>query len=67
MLSPDATTLQDGGHLASPVDGDATQDRPSAAEPDAIPPVEAIAIPPVQAPDIRVPEITADTEQAGWP
>jgi hypothetical protein len=45
----------------------ATQDRPSAAEPDAIPPVEAIAIPPVPAPDIRLPEITADTEQAGWP
>ena len=45
----------------------ATQDRASAAEPDATPPVEAIAIPPVQAPDIKVLEITADTEQAGWP
>ena len=33
----------------------------------AIPPVEAIAIPPVEAPDINVPEITADTEQAGRP
>jgi hypothetical protein len=29
--------------------------------------VEAIAIPPVQVPDFRVPEITADTGQAGWP
>ncbi len=33
-------------------------------EAEAIPPVEAIAIPPVQAPDIKVPEITADGEQA---
>ena len=40
---------------------------PSAAGPDAVPPVEAIAIPPVEAPDIKVPEITADTEQAERP
>ncbi len=33
-------------------------------EAEAIPPVEAIAIPPVQAPDIKVPEINADGEQA---
>jgi hypothetical protein len=33
----------------------------------AIPPVEAIAIPPVEAPDIKVPEITADAEQAEQP
>ena len=33
----------------------------------AIPPVEAIAIPPVEAPDITVPEITADAEQAERP
>ena len=33
----------------------------------AIPPVEAIAIPPVEAPDITVPVITADAEQAEWP
>jgi hypothetical protein len=36
-------------------------------EAEAIPPVEAEAIPPVQAPDIKVPEITADGEQAGRP
>ncbi len=36
-------------------------------EAEAIPPVEAIDIPPVQAPDIKVPEITADGEQAGRP
>jgi len=29
--------------------------------------VEAIAIPPVEAPDIMVPEITADAEQAERP
>ena len=46
------------------------EDRPSAAGPDAIPPVEAIgippveaiAIPPVEAPDVEVPEITAGAE-----
>jgi hypothetical protein len=36
-----------------------TQGRPSAAGPDAVPPVEA--------PDIKVTEITADGEQAGRP
>ena len=45
----------------------AVEGRPSAAGPDAIPPVEAIAIPPVEAPDIKVPEITADAEQAERP
>ena len=61
----------------------AIEGRPSAAGPDAvppveaiaippveaiaIPPVEAIAIPPVEAPDITVPEITADAEQAERP
>jgi len=29
--------------------------------------VEAIAVPPVEAPDIKVPEITADAEQAERP
>ena len=51
--------------------GDAEERRPrpprAAAGPDAVPPVEAIAIPPVEAPDIKVPEITADTEQAERP
>jgi hypothetical protein len=53
----------------------AIEARPPAAGPDAtppveaiaIPPVEAIAIPPVQAPDIKVPEITAEAEQAERP
>ena len=61
----------------------ALENRPSAAGPDAIPPVEAIgippveaigippveaiAIPPVEAPDIKVPEITADAEQPERP
>jgi len=34
---------------------------------EAIPPVEAIDIPPLQAPDIKVPEINADGEQAERP
>ena len=46
----------------------ASEGRPSAAgPPDAIPPVQAIAIPPAQAPDIKVPRIKADGEQAGRP
>ena len=45
----------------------AIEGRPSAAGPDAVPPVEAIAIPPVEASDITVPEITADAEQAERP
>jgi hypothetical protein len=45
----------------------AIEGRPSAAGPDAVPLVEAIAVPPVEAPDIKVPEITADAEQAERP
>ena len=46
----------------------AIEGRPSAAgPPDAIPPAEAIAIPPVRAPDVKVPRINADGEQAGRP
>jgi hypothetical protein len=45
----------------------AIEGRPSAAGPDAVPPMEAIAVPPVEAPDIKVPEITADAEQAERP
>jgi len=53
-----------GPHEAiPPVEADAIP----AVEADAIPPVQAIDIPPVQAPDIKVPEITADGEQAGRP
>jgi len=36
-------------------------------EPTAIPPVERISIPPVQAPEIKVPRISADTEHAVRP
>ena len=36
-------------------------------EAEAIPPGEAIAIPPVQAPEIKVPQINADGEQAERP
>jgi hypothetical protein len=36
-------------------------------EAEAIPPIEAIAIPPVQAPDIKVPQINTDGEQAERP
>ena len=46
----------------------AIESRPSAAgPPDAIPSAEAIAIPPVQAPDVKVPQVNADGEQAGRP
>jgi hypothetical protein len=54
----------------------ALEGRPSAAgPPDALPPAQAIAIPPVpaidippvQAPEIKVPQINADGEQAGRP
>jgi regulator of protease activity HflC (stomatin/prohibitin superfamily) len=46
----------------------AIEGRPSAAGPHgAIPPAEAIAMPPVQAPEVKVPPIGADGEQAGRP
>jgi len=66
----------DAGHSPSLADfsdadvaeaGAAIEGRPPAAGPDAIPSAEEIAIPPVQAPEIKVPEITADTEPAGRP
>ena len=79
-LSP---SLADFGDAEAAKAEAAIEGRPSAAGPDAvppveaiaippveaiaIPPVEAIAIPPVEAPDITVPEITADTEQAERP
>ena len=40
---------------------------PTAGPPEAIPAVEAVDMPPVQAPDIKVPEINADGEQAERP
>ncbi len=71
-LSP---SLADSGDAEVAKAEAAIGDRPSAAGPDAIPPVEAIgippveaiAIPPVEAPDINVPEITAEMEQAERP
>jgi hypothetical protein len=45
--------------------GAAIEGRPSAAGHDAIAPVEAIAMPPAEAPDMKVPESTA--EQAERP
>jgi regulator of protease activity HflC (stomatin/prohibitin superfamily) len=53
----------DLGDAAAAIEG-----RPSAAgPPEAIPPAEAIAMPPVQAPEVEVPQIDADGEQAGRP
>ena len=70
-LSPSLADFGDAEAAQADIEG-----RPSAAGPDAvpsveaiaippveaivIPPVEAIAIPPVEAPDITVPEITAE-------
>jgi regulator of protease activity HflC (stomatin/prohibitin superfamily) len=45
----------------------AIEGHPAVARPEAIPRVEAISIPPVQAPKIKVPDITANAEQAGRP
>jgi hypothetical protein len=45
----------------------AIEGRPSAAGPDAVPPVDAVTMAPVEAPDITVPQITADAEQAERP
>src|SRR5215475_2543322 len=48
--------------------GAAVEGRPSAAgPPDAIPPAAAIALPPAPAPDVKVPQVTADGEQARRP
>jgi hypothetical protein len=63
-LSPSLADFGDAEVAAAEA---AIEGRPAAAGPEAIPPVEAIAIPPVEAPDIKVPEITADAEQAERP
>jgi hypothetical protein len=71
-LSP---SLADFGDAEAAEAGAATGGRLPAAGPQAIPPVQAIrippvqaiGIPPVQAPEIKVPEITADAEQAERP
>ena len=70
-----APSLADFGDAGVAKAGAAVEGHPSAAGPDAIPPVEAdaippveaIAIPPVEAPEIKIPEITADAEQAERP
>jgi hypothetical protein len=63
-LSPSLADFGDAevAKAEAPIEG-----RPAAAGPDAVPPVKAIAIPPVEAPGIKVPQITADGEQAGRP
>jgi hypothetical protein len=52
-----------GPDAMPPVEADAMPP----VEADAIPPVEAIAIPPVKAPDIKVPQINTNGEQAERP
>src|SRR5512132_4377659 len=67
---PDAgpsASLADFGDAEAAEAGAAIEGRPPAAGLEAIPPVETIAIPPVQAPEIKVPEITAEAEPAGRP
>ncbi|HEV2253391.1 MAG TPA: hypothetical protein VGS06_09385 [Streptosporangiaceae bacterium] len=63
-LSP---SLPDFGDAEAAKAEAAIDGRPSAAGPDAVPPVEAITVPPVEAPDIKAPEITVDAEQAERP
>jgi hypothetical protein len=64
-LSP---SLADFGDIEVAKAEAAIEGRPSAAgSPDAIPAVEAIAIPPVEAPDIKVPQISPNGEQAKRP
>jgi len=81
--APAAPPPEDTGDAEVAKAETAIEDGPSAAGPDAIPPVEAIAIPPVEAigippveaiaippveaPDIKIPEITADAEQPERP
>jgi hypothetical protein len=73
--APDAgssASLADFGNAEAGADVEA---HPAAAgpgtippvEPTAMPPVETISIPPVQAPEIKVPHVTTDTEHAVRP
>ena len=61
---PSSSSLADFGDAEVAEAGAAIEGRPAAAGLEAIPPVEAIDIPPVEAPEVNVPEITADAEQA---
>jgi regulator of protease activity HflC (stomatin/prohibitin superfamily) len=71
-LSP---SLADFGDAEAPEAGAEVQAHPDDAgpgaippvEPTAIPPVKTISIPPVQAPEIKVPHSTADSEHAARP
>jgi hypothetical protein len=60
-------SLADFGDTETAKAGAAIEGRPPAAGPEAMPPVETISIPPVQAPEIKVPHSTADTEHAVRP
>ena len=76
--APDAgpsASLADFGDAEAPEVGADVEAHPAAAGPGtmppaeqtALPPVETISIPPVQAPKIKVPHVTADTEHAVRP
>jgi regulator of protease activity HflC (stomatin/prohibitin superfamily) len=60
-------SLADFGDTEAAEAGAGVEAHPAAAGPGAIPPVETISIPPVQAPEIKVPHSTADTEHAVRP
>jgi hypothetical protein len=70
-----SASLADFGDAEAAKAGAGVEAHPAAAgpgaippvEPTAIPPVETISIPPVQAPEIKVPHHTADTEHAVRP
>jgi hypothetical protein len=71
----DSASLADFGDAGAAGAGADAEAHPAAAglgaippvEPTAIPPVERISIPPVQAPEIKVPRISGDTEHAVRP
>ena len=71
----DSASLADFGDAGAAEAGADAEAHPAAGgpgaippvEPIAIPPVERISIPPVQAPEIKVPRISADTEHAVRP
>jgi hypothetical protein len=70
-----SASLADFGDAEAAEPGADVEAHPAAAgpgtippvEPTTIPPVETISIPPVQAPEIKVPDIIADTEHAVRP
>ena len=62
-----SASLADFGDAKAAEAGADVEAHPAAAGPGAIPPVEPTTIPPVQAPEIKVPHSTADTEHAVRP